>query len=63
MAAGNPVHPDGPNDPLPMRMKTADLPKRLLSAVVMLAVAALAIGIGGLALDALVVAVALVAFL
>jgi phosphatidate cytidylyltransferase len=63
MAAGNPVHPDGPNDPLPMRMKTADLPKRLLSAVIMLAVVALAVCIGGLVLDALVYAVALVAFL
>ena len=63
MAAGSPVHPDGPNDPLPLNMRTADLPKRLLSAVVMLAVVALAVCIGGLALDALIVAVALVAFL
>jgi phosphatidate cytidylyltransferase len=62
MAAGNSVHAEGPNDPLPMRLKTADLPRRLASAAVMLAVAALAVGIGGLALAALIVLVALVAF-
>lgn len=62
MAAGNTVHADGPNDPLPMSVKTADLPKRLLSAVVMLAVATLVVCIGGLALDAFIVLVALIAF-
>jgi phosphatidate cytidylyltransferase len=62
MAAGNPVHPDGPNEPLPMRMKTADLPRRLLSALVMLAVAAMAVCIGGVVLDAFIALVALVAF-
>ena len=62
MAAGNPVHPDRPNEPLPMRMKAADLPKRLLSALVMLALAALAVCIGGAVLDAFIVLVALIAF-
>ena len=62
MAAGSTVHADGPNDPLPLKLKTADLPRRLASAVVMLAVTALAVGIGGLALDSLIVVVALVAF-
>ena len=62
MAAGNAVHPDGPNEPLPMSVKTADLPKRLLSAVVMLAVAAMAVCIGGVVLDAFIALVALVAF-
>ena len=62
MAAGNTIHADGPNDPLPMSLKTADLPRRLASALVMLAVVALAVGIGGLALDALIALVALVAF-
>ena len=62
MAAGNSVHADGPNDPLPMSLKTSDLPRRLASAVVMLAVTALAVGIGGLALDGLIVLVAAVAF-
>ena len=62
MAAGNAVHPDGPNEPLPMSVKTADLPKRLLSAVVMLAVAAAAVCIGGAVLDAFIALVALVAF-
>jgi phosphatidate cytidylyltransferase len=62
MAAGSAVHPDGPNEPLPMSVKTADLPKRLLSAVVMLAVAAMAVCIGGAALDAFIAIVALVAF-
>ena len=62
MAAGSAVHPDGPNEPLPMSVKTADLPKRLLSAVVMLAVAAMAVCIGGAVLDAFIALVALVAF-
>ena len=62
MAAGNPVHADGPNDPLPMRLRTADLPRRLASALVMLAVTALAVAIGGQVLDAFIALVALVAF-
>ena len=62
MAAGNAVHPDGPNEPVPMSVKTADLPKRLLSAAVMLAVSALAVCIGGAVLDAFIALVALVAF-
>jgi phosphatidate cytidylyltransferase len=62
MAAGNTVHADGPNDPLPMKLKTADLPRRLASAIVMLALTALAVGIGGLVLDAFIALVALVAF-
>ena len=62
MAAGNTVHADGPNDPLPMNLRTADLPRRLGSALAMLAVAALAVGIGGRVLDAFIVLVALVAF-
>jgi len=62
MAAGNTVHADGPNDPLPMKLKTADLPRRLASAIVMLALTALAVGIGGLVLDAFIALVALVGF-
>jgi phosphatidate cytidylyltransferase len=62
MAAGNTVQADGPNDPLPLNLKTADLPRRLASAVVMLAVTALAVGIGGLALDGFIALVALIAF-
>ena len=62
MAAGNPIHADGPNDPLPMNLKTADLPRRLASAAAMLAITALAVGIGGAMLDAFVALVALVAF-
>jgi phosphatidate cytidylyltransferase len=60
--AGAETMPDGPNEPLPMSLKTADLPQRLGSAVVMLAVSALAVGIGGAVLDAFIVLVALVAF-
>ena len=62
MAAGNTIDADGPNEPLPMSVKNADLPKRLASAAVMLAAAALAVGIGGAVLDAFVMLVALVAF-
>ena len=62
MAAGNTAQPDGPSDPLPMNLKTADLPKRLLSAAVMLAAAALAVCVGGVVLDAFIALVALVAF-
>ena len=53
MAAGN---------AMPMGRKNADLSTRLISAVVMLAVLGLAVGIGGLALDALIVLVSVVAF-
>jgi phosphatidate cytidylyltransferase len=62
MAAGSSVHADGPNDPLPMNLRTADLPRRLASAVVMLAMSALAVCIGGAVLDAFIVLVALIAF-
>ena len=58
MAAGNTIDADGPNEPLPMSVKNADLPKRLASAAVMLAAAALAVGIGGAVLDAFVMLVA-----
>ena len=62
MAAGNTVHADGPNDPLPMKVKTADLPRRMASAAAMLVVTVLAVGIGGAVLDAFIALVALVAF-
>lgn len=62
MAAGNATPADGPNDPLPINLKTADLPRRLASAAAMLAVAALAVAVGGAVLDAFVALVALVAF-
>ena len=62
MAAGNATPADGPNDPLPINLKTADLPRRLVSAAAMLAVAALAVAMGGAVLDAFVALVALVAF-
>ena len=45
-----------------MNLKTADLPRRLVSALVMLAVAAAAVAIGGVVLDAFVYLVALAAF-
>ena len=61
MAVGDPVLANGPSDPLPLGLKTADLPRRLASAVVMLALTALAVGIGGLVLDAFIVVVALAA--
>jgi len=62
MEAGNATPADGPNDPLPIHLKTADLPRRLVSAAAMLAVAALAVAIGGAVLDAFIALVALVAF-
>lgn len=49
-------------EPLPISLRTADLPRRLASAVVMLAVAGAAVWMGGRALDAFIVLVALVAF-
>jgi phosphatidate cytidylyltransferase len=45
-----------------MSVKTADLARRTLSAVIMLAVAAMAVCIGGAVLDAFIALVALVAF-
>jgi phosphatidate cytidylyltransferase len=62
MAAGNTVHADGPNDPLPMSVKTSELPIRLASAVAMLAVTGLAVAIGGVVLDVFLAVVAVVAF-
>ena len=58
MAAGE----QGAADPVPLAVRTSDLPTRVLSAVVMLAVAAFAIGIGGQVLDAFLFLVALIAF-
>jgi phosphatidate cytidylyltransferase len=62
MAAGDTAQTNGPSDPLPMGLRTADLPRRLASAAVMLAAAALAVCVGGLLLDTFIVLVALVAF-
>ncbi len=47
---------------LPLAARTADLSRRLISAVIMLAVLGLAVALGGLALDAVITLVALVAF-
>lgn len=47
---------------LPVSIRTGDLPKRAASAVVMLAVAGLALWIGGIVLDALFVVVAAICF-
>jgi phosphatidate cytidylyltransferase len=58
MAAGD----QGASDAVPLAVKTSDLPTRLLSAVVMLAVAAFAVGVGGGVLDAFLFLVALIAF-
>jgi phosphatidate cytidylyltransferase len=52
----------GPHDALPLNMRTADLPRRLLSAVVMLAAAALAVALGGIVLDAFIALIALLGF-
>jgi len=60
MVGDNPAA--GPSDPVPVGVKTADLPKRLASATVMLVAAALAVSIGGTVLDVFVALVALVAF-
>jgi len=49
-------------EPVPVSVRTADLPLRLASAVVMLAVGGLALAIGGRALDAFIALVALAAF-
>jgi len=54
--------PRPPAEPVPVSVRTADLPRRLGSAVVMLGLAALAIGLGGLMLDAFIALVALAAF-
>ena len=48
--------------PVPLSVRTSDLPKRVASALVMMAVAAVAVWFGGVALDALVFVVAIVAF-
>ena len=48
--------------PVPLSVRTSDLPKRLASAVVMLAAAAGALAAGGLVLDVFLVLVALLAF-
>ncbi len=60
--AGVDTMPDGPNDPLPMAVKAADLPRRLASAIAMLAATAMAVAIGGVVLDAFIALVALIAF-
>ena len=57
MADGKPL-----SEPVPVSVKTADLPKRLASAVIMLALAGAALTIGGAVLDAFIVLVALVGF-
>lgn len=49
---------DGESEPVPIAVKTSDLPKRVVSAIVMLAIAGLALWIGGLVLDLFIVAVA-----
>ena len=49
-------------DPVPLAVRTSDLPHRLLSAGGMLAVAAIAVGVGGRVLDAFIALVALAAF-
>ena len=51
-----------PAEPLPMALKTADLPRRLASAVVMLALTVAALAIGGAVLDWFIVLVGLAAF-
>ncbi|WP_234026354.1 phosphatidate cytidylyltransferase [Qipengyuania thermophila] len=47
---------------LPLALRTSDLPRRLVSAIVMIAVASGALWLGGWWLDALVIAVALACF-
>ena len=61
--AGEPI-PDAPTRSvsLPMALRTADLPRRLASAVVMLALAGAAVWSGGAVLDAFIVLVALAGF-
>ena len=57
MADGEPI-----SEPVPVGVKTADLPKRLASAVIMLALAGAALAMGGAVLDAFIVVVALIGF-
>jgi phosphatidate cytidylyltransferase len=57
MADGEPL-----SEPVPVSVKTADLPKRLASAVIMLALAGAALAMGGAVLDAFIVLVALIGF-
>lgn len=47
---------------VPLAVRTADLPKRLLSAVIMLVLAAAALALGGTVLDAFILLVALIGF-
>jgi phosphatidate cytidylyltransferase len=54
--------PQGPTDPVPVSVKTSDLPVRLVSAVVMLLLAGGAIWLGGAVLDTFIVLVAIAAF-
>jgi len=49
-------------EPVPVSVRTADLPRRLASAVVMLAATVLALAIGGRVLDAFIALVALAGF-
>ena len=63
MVAGEPMtDAPGRSDPLTMAMRTADLPRRLASAAVMLALAVAALWMGGAVLDGFIVLVAVVAF-
>src|SRR5690606_23577895 len=56
------VDPKPPAEAVPVSARTTDLPRRLAPAAVMLGLAAVPIGPGGRVRDALIVAVALVAF-
>jgi len=60
--AGDKSYQDGASVPVPGTIRRADLPIRLGSAVVMLALAAAALVLGGTALDLFIVAVALLGF-
>lgn len=53
----------GDSVPIPVAARTTDLPTRLLSAAVMLALAGAALALGGAALDVFIVLVALIGFL
>ena len=56
------ANPQSAAEPVPVAGRTADLPRRLASAGVMLVAVALAVGIGGGVLDAFIALVALIAF-
>jgi phosphatidate cytidylyltransferase len=62
MVDAEPTSPPPTSEPVPMNVRTADLPKRLASAAVMLVLAIGAIWMGGVVLDTFIVAVALAAF-